>query len=695
MSHFDDDALLRYRFDTLAGDQARDLSEHLRRCAECTARYADLCRQVDGLNQYAAEPADPESQLQRALGAVVPQRATVADAPKAKATPYPGPEAAGAAPPELGPEPDTGARRVPLLQWLGLRPGARGRPARLLAAAAMLLASVYVGGGTAYYAFARVRVDTQLSAEQRWLAGGEATAMVRVRSVGKSLASGGATAMVRMRSAEQDQPVEGAEVELALQCAGRLYPLGTMKTDASGVVSPTFQVPDVSGACEVEARSRALGEQDTAKLQVRVERQFRIHLGTDKPLYQPGQTIHVRALALQHPSQAPAANEKMDLTVKDPKGNRLTLEQRVLGKFGVGSMGFELADNVPLGEYTITASAGGATESIQVKVDRYALPKFNVAVSPEKDAYLAGETLRATVRARYFFGKPVARAEVHALLVRSNGEVMGREIVGRTTDAGELRVETELPAGLAASGGESVSVQAQVKDAAGQEERKEQAVSVSRATLQVDLVASRGALWLDQENDLYVLTSTPDGRPVAASVETRTAPAGRPSTPPPARAAWRWCACARTARPPTASPRRRPTAGAPPRRWSSRPTAIRWACRWTAPCTSPERRSSAGGGRARVQRRPGGAERRARRPGRPAPGSAGPGRQGHLRAGAAACADRQPGTAGEAGGCERRSDGLAGLSSGSRWPSRARSPSPSRRTSPSTGPGRTPSSASR
>src|SRR5204862_7359632 len=77
----------------------------------------------------------------------------------------------------------------------------------------------------------------------------------------------------------------------------------------------------------------------------------------------------------------------------------------------------------------------------------------------------------------------------------------------------------ELPAGMAASGGESVSIQAQVKDAAGQEERKEQAVSVSRATMQVEVLAAGGVIWLGQENDLFVLTSTPDGRPVAASVE--------------------------------------------------------------------------------------------------------------------------------------------------------------------------------
>ena len=57
------------------------------------------------------------------------------------------------------------------------------------------------------------------------------------------------------------------------------------------------------------------------------------------------------------------------------------------------------------------------------------------------------------------------------------------------------------------------------KDAAGQEERKEQSVAVSRDTLQVDVIAADGGLSPEGQNELYVLTSTPDGRPVAASVE--------------------------------------------------------------------------------------------------------------------------------------------------------------------------------
>jgi len=498
-THADEDTLLRYRFDTLGRDQSLELGEHLRRCADCTARYAEVCRKVDALEQYTAEPEDPERMVQRALDSVTEQqRATVPETPAAKATPYQGAQAAASA---ATPAPAPEQERTPALVWLGVRRGARGRVARLAAAAALLLGTLYVGAGTAYYAVAKVQVDTHLTADQRWVAGGEATALVKVLS------------------AQDSMPVEGADVALELECGGVRHQLARAKTGAGGAVSPTFKVPDqASGACNLEARSSARGERDTAALQVKVERQIRIHLGTDKPLYQPGQTIHIRALTLRYPSQAPAAGDSLVLEVKDPKGNRLTHEERKLGKFGVASLSFELADDVPLGAYTISATGDGAREQLDVKVDRYALPKFNVAVAPEADAYLAGETLRATVRARYFFGKPVARAEVHALLVKANGEVLGQEITGRTSDEGELRIQAELPADLAASGSETVLLQAQVKDAAGQEERREQPVAVSRQTLMVDVMAAGGSMSLEQDSDLFVLTSTPDGRPVAASV---------------------------------------------------------------------------------------------------------------------------------------------------------------------------------
>ena len=49
---------------------------------------------------------------------------------------------------------------------------------------------------------------------------------------------------------------------------------------------------------------------------------------------------------------------------------------------------------------------------LSVEVKKYVLPKFKVAVTTDKPFYKPGDTIKLTVQADYFFGKPVADAEV-------------------------------------------------------------------------------------------------------------------------------------------------------------------------------------------------------------------------------------------------------------------------------------------
>ena len=62
--------------------------------------------------------------------------------------------------------------------------------------------------------------------------------------------------------------------------------------------------------------------------------------------------------------------------------------------------------------------AAGTRPRLRLNVERYVLPKFKVAVdfagtdNPAKHGYRPGDHVTGTVRANYFFGKPVDDAEV-------------------------------------------------------------------------------------------------------------------------------------------------------------------------------------------------------------------------------------------------------------------------------------------
>lgn len=133
---------------------------------------------------------------------------------------------------------------------------------------------------------------------------------------------------------------------------------------------------------------------------------------------QPGQTIHVRLLALDRSNYKAESDSKLTFELEDSRGNKVFKKSTTTDKFGVASTEFSLADEVNLGTYHLRAligepSASASTSEIAINVERYVLPRFKVAVEfseknnkPKRD-YRPGDHVTGTVRANYFFGKPV------------------------------------------------------------------------------------------------------------------------------------------------------------------------------------------------------------------------------------------------------------------------------------------------
>ena len=536
--HYDDEALLRYRFDTMERLDADALAAHLRTCTECASRFAELGRQIDLLGQYDAEAELPEGLprqvleqvqgIQREQDAARARKEAEAARAEAEAAAAEAEAARAAAlrlaedPEPAATEPVTPARapagggegRPPfsLMAWLGLAAGAPLRAVRVTATLATLAGVIYLAGGFLYYSGRQPTLDTRVSGEEALIPGSRATLLVRVLD----------------RLAKT--PVANADVRVTLRGpkAKQVWKLFEGKTDGRGLADPAFDLPGVEdGDYRLEVTTSGAGETDRVEQPIRFHRAFKVHLSTDKPLYQPGQTIHIRALVLQQPTLIPPAGRQVTIEALDPKGTRVMREKIAVSKFGVAAHGLELADDLRLGEYRIRAIIDGATSETKVKVARYTLPKFKITAKPDKPFYLAGETMNAEVDVRYFFGKPVGRGDVRVVLFRPDGAALGQEITGKTDAAGRYRFSAELPASLAGAGApESVLMEVAVKDVAGQEERKQQAVTVTRELLQLELLPEGGQLVAEMENRLFVLATSPVGQPVAARVDV-TLPDGK------------------------------------------------------------------------------------------------------------------------------------------------------------------------
>ena len=224
--------------------------------------------------------------------------------------------------------------------------------------------------------------------------------------------------------------------------------------DRRGSVATDFRFPEgLTGSFPVRfSADTPLGHVETTET-VQLEDKVSVLLTSEKPIYQPSQTIHLRALALDRADRHAAVGRALTFEVEDPRGNRVFRRSTATDNFGVASAEFALADEVNLGTYHVRAKIGEASSAeLAVNVERYRLPKFRVAIEfdskngkPKRD-YRPGDHVTGAVKANYFFGKPVDHASVTMNASGMDAELLeAASSKGRTDRDGAYRVDLVLP----------------------------------------------------------------------------------------------------------------------------------------------------------------------------------------------------------------------------------------------------------
>ncbi|MFN3420512.1 MAG: MG2 domain-containing protein, partial [Armatimonadota bacterium] len=315
-------------------------------------------------------------------------------------------------------------------------------------------------------------------------------------------------------------------------------------TDRNGVADAQFRSPKQAGTYNLTVIVKSPIGDDRIDQTVTVEEAAQILLTTDKPIYQPSQTVHIRALCLLKPDLKPAADLPCVFEVRDPKGNLVFRTAERTSRFGIAATQFPIADEVTLGEYCITATLRGtrdeghkaddphppsrplAVAEKTVRVERYVLPKFKVTIETEKRFYLPAETLRGTISAAYFFGKPVSNGEVN---VRLSTFAAGwhdiAELKGTLDEKGFWQFETKLPekfVGLPLEGGNALlRVEATVTDTAEHSERSSITLPVSNEPIKIAVVPESATLKTELPMRVFIVTTYPDGTPAKCRFEIK------------------------------------------------------------------------------------------------------------------------------------------------------------------------------
>lgn len=349
---------------------------------------------------------------------------------------------------------------------------------------------------------------------------------ISLRAPERAFAGSPMTVPILLTEALRGTPLVGQSVDVAVTDAtGKTYSIAAL-TDGHGTAEVALPALP-AGQARIVARGGLPGRMaEAVSAEVEVVAGTRIHLSSDKPLYQPGQTIHMRALILARPDHSPLTDEDVLFEVSDARGNKVFKEVAQTNAFGIVATRFMLAAKVNMGNYKILLTAGDNQVEKTIKVDRYVLPKFKLDLQLDREFYRPGGTLEATVQARYFFGKPVGRAHVKATIFDYQGQwVADREITGEANDEGIFHFEYQLPQRLVGqpveNGDAMMMVNVEVTDTAGQTLSATRQVVVAANSIKAYLIPESGSVVPGVRNHFFVAVTDPGGAPQMGKATVR------------------------------------------------------------------------------------------------------------------------------------------------------------------------------
>lgn len=192
------------------------------------------------------------------------------------------------------------------------------------------------------------------------------------------------------------------------------------RTDNHGEAVLIMQVPSTAGVEPViEVTAHRGSWTDSRSVELRLDDRMTCTLSTDKPIYQPGQTLHLRTLILGANKRV-SANLPVKITIEDDDGSEQFVHQATTSAFGIAQADWEIPERAPLGNYRLRVRTEEDTlASATVRISRYELPEFTVIPAPDHPFYLPGQQPRVEVKANYLFGQPVMHGRVR--IFRENG----------------------------------------------------------------------------------------------------------------------------------------------------------------------------------------------------------------------------------------------------------------------------------
>jgi CD109 antigen len=304
------------------------------------------------------------------------------------------------------------------------------------------------------------------------------------------------------------------KVEVALLKEGR--EILRVTKDISGQGTVPIVIPDIEeGDYQIVVKGNGFEDRAT----VRVENSFLVFLETDKPIYKPGQTIRMRIITL-NPELRPVS-ELVTIEILDAKGIKIFRNQINTDEYGMATSELPVSGEPNLGTWKITAETARGKTQLDVRIEKYVLPKYEVKVDLPREWFLADEVITGNITAIYSFGKPVS-GELEITASRYVGEWQQFATFSKLIDG---ETQFELPAvgyvaGVPAAGGlGNVMLDIVVTEkTTGYEEKTSRLLTISESALNIQIIPEGTVFKPGLPFNLLIISETPDNRPLTTEV---------------------------------------------------------------------------------------------------------------------------------------------------------------------------------
>ena len=146
------------------------------------------------------------------------------------------------------------------------------------------------------------------------------------------------------------------------------------------------------------------------------------YIYTDRPVYRPTHKVSFKGIIRAiDPNGAykPVPDNTVNVTVEDPNGANILTKELPLSPRGTFNGDVDIAEEAPLGSYRIAAEVESGSANGSFEVAEYKKPEYKVTVAVPGKFVQTGQKANFSVEGRYFFGAPVANAEVKYYIYRS------------------------------------------------------------------------------------------------------------------------------------------------------------------------------------------------------------------------------------------------------------------------------------